>query len=110
MPVSSHAGLAARNGKQLAVPANATRRLSLGYLPRLAVLGCHLRTKPSNAHENAYLNLRVGFGTRLYWPCRREAPVSEGDLGQTEAGLEKTGKEQMGHMEGHSPQAPKAHD
>ena len=41
---------------------------------------------------------------------RREASVSEGDLGQTEAGLEKTGKEQMGHMEGHSPQAPKAHD
>ena len=41
---------------------------------------------------------------------RREAPVSEGDLGQTEAGLEKTGKEQMGHMEGHSPQDPKAHD
>jgi hypothetical protein len=41
---------------------------------------------------------------------RREGSVSEGDLGQTEAGLEKTGKEQMGHMEGHSPQAPKAHD
>ena len=41
---------------------------------------------------------------------RREAPVSEGDLGQTEAGLEKTGKEQMGHMEGGSPPTPKAHD
>jgi hypothetical protein len=31
---------------------------------------------------------------------RGETPVSEGDLGQKEAELEKTGKEQMGHMEG----------
>ena len=31
---------------------------------------------------------------------RGEAPVSEGDLGQTEATLEKAGKERMGHMEG----------
>ena len=30
---------------------------------------------------------------------RGEAPVSEGDLGQTEATLEKTGKDLMGHME-----------
>jgi hypothetical protein len=30
---------------------------------------------------------------------RDEAPVSEGDLGQTEATLEKTGKDRMGHME-----------
>jgi hypothetical protein len=30
---------------------------------------------------------------------RGEAPVSEGDLGQTEATLEKTGKDRMGHME-----------
>ena len=30
---------------------------------------------------------------------RGEAPVSEGDLGQKEAELEKTGKEQMSHME-----------
>jgi hypothetical protein len=30
---------------------------------------------------------------------RDEAPVSEPDLGQTEAELEKTGKEQMSHME-----------
>ena len=37
--------LAARNGKQLAVPANATRRFSLGFLPRLAVSGRHLRIK-----------------------------------------------------------------
>ena len=52
------------------------------------------------------------FGSRCASeePKPTKAPVSEGDLGQTEAGLEKTGKEQMGHMEGHSPQAPKAHD
>jgi hypothetical protein len=31
---------------------------------------------------------------------RGQAPVSEGDLGQKEAELEKAGKEQMGHMEG----------
>jgi hypothetical protein len=31
---------------------------------------------------------------------RGEAPVSEGDLGQTEAELEKAGKERMGHLEG----------
>jgi hypothetical protein len=31
---------------------------------------------------------------------RGEAPVSEGDLGQTEAELEKTGKERLRHMEG----------
>ncbi len=31
---------------------------------------------------------------------RRKSPVAKADLGQTEAGLEKTGKEQMGHMEG----------
>jgi hypothetical protein len=31
---------------------------------------------------------------------RGEAPVSQGDLGQTEAELEKAGKEQMEHMEG----------
>jgi hypothetical protein len=31
---------------------------------------------------------------------RGETPVSEGDLGQKEADLEKTGKEQMRHMEG----------
>ena len=31
---------------------------------------------------------------------RGEPPVSDGDLGQTEAELEKTGKEQMGHMQG----------
>ena len=31
---------------------------------------------------------------------RNESPVAKADLGQTEAGLEKSGKEQMGHMEG----------
>ena len=31
---------------------------------------------------------------------RGETPVSEGDLGQKEAELEKTGKEQMSHMGG----------
>jgi hypothetical protein len=31
---------------------------------------------------------------------RGEAPVSEGDLGQTEAELEKTGKERLRHLEG----------
>ena len=31
---------------------------------------------------------------------RSESPRSEGDLGQREAELEKTGKEQMNHMEG----------
>ena len=31
---------------------------------------------------------------------RGDTPGSEGDLGQEEAELEKTGKEQMGHMEG----------
>ena len=31
---------------------------------------------------------------------RGEPPFSEADLGQTEADLEKTGKEQMNHMEG----------
>jgi hypothetical protein len=31
---------------------------------------------------------------------RGEPLVSEGDLGQKEAELEKTGKEQMSHMEG----------
>ena len=31
---------------------------------------------------------------------RSESRVSEADLGQTEADLEKTGKEQMSHMEG----------
>ena len=31
---------------------------------------------------------------------RGEAPVLQGDLGQKEAALEKTGKERMGHMEG----------
>ncbi len=35
----------AARGKQLAVPANATRRFPLATFPRLAVLGCHLRTK-----------------------------------------------------------------
>jgi len=30
---------------------------------------------------------------------RGEPPVSEADLGQSEAELEKTGKEQMSHME-----------
>jgi hypothetical protein len=33
-------------------------------------------------------------------PMRGESSVSEGDLGQTEAELEKTGKEQMSHLEG----------
>ena len=31
---------------------------------------------------------------------RGDTPNSEGDLGQKEAELEKTGKEQMSHMEG----------
>jgi hypothetical protein len=31
---------------------------------------------------------------------RGEPPVSEADLGQTEAELEKTAKEEMSHMEG----------
>ena len=31
---------------------------------------------------------------------RGEPPFSEADLGQTEADLEKAGKEQMSHMEG----------
>lgn len=31
---------------------------------------------------------------------RGESSASEGDLGQTEAELEKTGKEQMSHLEG----------
>ena len=31
---------------------------------------------------------------------RGEPPVSEGDLGQKEVELEKTGKERMSHMEG----------
>jgi hypothetical protein len=31
---------------------------------------------------------------------RGEPPVPAGDLGQTEAELEKTGKEQMSHLEG----------
>jgi hypothetical protein len=31
---------------------------------------------------------------------RGESSVSKGDLGQTEAELEKTGKEQMSHLEG----------
>ena len=34
---------------------------------------------------------------------RGEAPVSEGDLGQTEATLEKAGKERMEHMEREKP-------
>ena len=29
---------------------------------------------------------------------RNESPVAKADLGQREAGLEKSGKEQMGHM------------
>jgi hypothetical protein len=33
-------------------------------------------------------------------PMRGEPGVTESDLGQTEAELEKTGKEQMSHMEG----------
>ena len=31
---------------------------------------------------------------------QRESSCPKADLGQTEAGLEKSGKEQMGHMEG----------
>jgi hypothetical protein len=31
---------------------------------------------------------------------RNESPVAKADLGQREAGLEKSGKEQMGHMGG----------
>ena len=31
---------------------------------------------------------------------RGEPPVSEGDLGQTESDLEKSGKERMSHMKG----------
>ena len=31
---------------------------------------------------------------------QRESSGPKADLGQTEAGLEKSGKEQMGHMEG----------
>ena len=31
---------------------------------------------------------------------RNESPSAKADLGQSEAGLEKTGKEQMGRMEG----------
>jgi hypothetical protein len=38
---------------------------------------------------------------------RDEAPVSEGDLGQTEATLEKTGKDRMEHMEVAQEQTPK---
>jgi hypothetical protein len=37
---------------------------------------------------------------------RNESPAVKADLGQTEAGLEKTGKEQMGHMEGDEDQKP----
>ena len=38
---------------------------------------------------------------------RNESPAPKVDLGQTEAGLEKTGKEQMGHMErDEAPQPP----
>jgi hypothetical protein len=37
---------------------------------------------------------------------RDESPVAKADLGQTEAGLEKTGKEHMGHMEGDEAQKP----
>jgi hypothetical protein len=40
---------------------------------------------------------------------RGEAPVSEGDLGQTEATLEKTGKDRMEHMEVAQEQTPKRH-
>jgi hypothetical protein len=32
--------------------------------------------------------------------CAEEEPKSSGDLGQTEAKLEKAGKERMEHMEG----------
>ena len=42
------------------------------------------------------------FGGRCAVPTettREEAPVSEPDLGQRDAELEKTGKEQMSHME-----------
>ena len=31
---------------------------------------------------------------------RNELPAAKADLGQTEAALEKTGKDQMGHMAG----------
>jgi hypothetical protein len=37
---------------------------------------------------------------------RNESPVAKADLGQTEAGLEKSGKEQMGHMQGDEAQKP----
>jgi hypothetical protein len=62
------------------------------------------------------ITLWLVFGLRpdtmsLRWPMcveepktkgtvRGEPPFSEVDLGQTEADLEKTGKEQMSHMEG----------
>ena len=52
-------------------------------------------------HEPVAINL-----LSFCWPCAVEEPktkgtvLSEADLGQTEADLEKTGKDQMSHMEG----------
>ena len=39
-------------------------------------------------------------GEQMTSTPRDESPGAKADLGQTEAGLEKTGKEQMGHMGG----------
>ena len=41
-----------------------------------------------------------GCGEQTTSTPRDESPGAKADLGQTEAGLEKTGKEQMGHMGG----------
>jgi len=55
---------------------------------------------------NLLRSIRCLFAGRCEEPkptketMRGEAPVSEGDLGQTEAELEKTGKERLRHMEG----------
>ena len=41
-----------------------------------------------------------GCGEQPTSTPRAESPGAKADLGQTEAGLERTGKEQMGHMGG----------
>jgi len=41
-----------------------------------------------------------GCGEQTTSTPRDESAGAKADLGQAEAGLEKTGKEQMGHMEG----------
>jgi hypothetical protein len=69
--------------------------------PRTAIVAIvQVQQLEDGSDEPASLNL-----LSLCWPMRREKPkprkeTARADLGQTEAELEKAGKERMDHMQG----------